>query len=722
LLSDHDRAVSGLLAGRGDGGGRIARERSVRVSARRSSGRPDEPVEWEYGRDLTEAARQGELDPVIGREGEMTRLIQIFGRKTKNNPVLIGRSGVGKTAIVEGLAMRIVEGAVPAGLLGKRLVSLDLAALVAGSSFRGEFERRLKEAINLIAASQGKFLLLVDELHMIVGAGGSEGGMDVSNMLKPMLARGQLRLIGASTPEEYRQRIEKDAALERRFQPVLVDPPSPQETIEILRGLRERHEVYHGIRIDDSALEAAALLSDRYVTGRHLPDKAVDLIDEAASRLRIGIDTMPPELDQATRQARRLEIRLLALAGAEDGDAAAERGRLESDLAALRAEAAELAGQWDAERQAIAAVQLVRRELADARTQALRAELAGDLARAADLEYVQAPELDRRLAAALKALAGLPPGRRPIRAEVDAEEIAAVVSAWTGVPVAKLMAGEAAKLLQMEEMMRRRVVGQDDAVAKVAGPIRRNRAGLSDGARPIGTFLSIGPTGVGKTEMARALAEFLFDDERAMVRIDMGEYQERHTVARLIGAPPGYLGYDEGGQLTEAVRRRPYAVVLLDEIEKAHTDVFNTLLQLLDEGRLTDGHGKTVDFTNTVLIMTSNLAVDPKEFFRPEFINRIDEIIQFRSLAPADLSQIVKIQLRQLAARARGLGIILQVSPAAEAWLAARGYDPDFGARPLRRVLQRDVGDQLAVLLLQGAFESGDTVRVDLAGDELTFR
>jgi ATP-dependent Clp protease ATP-binding subunit ClpB len=695
----------------------------VRVSARRSSGKPDEPVEWEYGRDLTEAARQGELDPVIGREAELTRLIQIFGRKTKNNPVLIGRSGVGKTAIVEGLAMRIVEGAVPAGLLGKRLVSLDLAALVAGSSFRGEFERRLKDAINLIAASQGKFLLLVDELHMIVGAGGSEGGMDVSNMLKPMLARGQLRMIGASTPEEYRQRIEKDAALERRFQPVLVDPPSAQETIEILRGLRERHEVYHGIRIDDSALEAAALLSDRYVTGRHLPDKAVDLIDEAASRLRIGIDTTPPELDQATRQARRLEIRLLALAAAgDDADAAAERGRLESDLAALRAEAAELTAQWQAEQQAIAAVQRVRQELADARTQALRAELAGDLASAADLEYVQVPELDRRLDASLKALAGLPPGRRPIKAEVDAEEIAAVVSAWTGVPVAKLMAGEAAKLLQMEDMMRRRVVGQDAAVRAVAGPIRRNRAGLSDGARPIGTFLSIGPTGVGKTEMARALAEFLFDDERAMVRIDMGEYQERHTVARLIGAPPGYLGYDEGGQLTEAVRRRPYAVVLLDEIEKAHTDVFNTLLQLLDEGRLTDGHGKTVDFTNTVLIMTSNLAVDPKEFFRPEFINRIDEIIQFRSLTPADLSTIVQIQLRQLAARARGLGIILEVSPAAEAWLAARGYDPDFGARPLRRVLQRDVGDQLALLLLQGTFGTGDTVHVDVAGDELTFR
>ncbi|HMG63323.1 MAG TPA: AAA family ATPase, partial [Streptosporangiaceae bacterium] len=672
------------------------------------------------GRDLTAAARQGDLDPVIGRDAELARLIQIFGRKTKNNPVLIGRSGVGKTAIVEGLALRIVEGAVPAGLLGKRLVSLDLAALVAGSSFRGEFERRLKDAINLIAASQGKFLLLVDELHMIVGAGGSEGGMDVSNMLKPMLARGELRLIGASTPEEYRQRIETDAALERRFQPVVVDPPSPQDTVEILRGLRERHEIYHGVRIHDSALEAAAHLSDRYVSGRHLPDKAVDLIDEAASRLRIGIDTVPADLDQAGRQARRLEIRLLALG--ETDAAATQRGQLEADLAALRAGAAELTAQWQAEQQAIAAIHQVMRGLTRQRTEAARCERAGDLAGAADLEYVQLPELDRRLDAAVKALADLPAGRRMIKAEVDAEEIAAVVSAWTGVPVARLMEGEAAKLLNMEDQMRRRVVGQDAAVRAIAGPIRRNRAGLSDGARPIGTFLSVGPTGVGKTELARALAEFLFDDERAMVRIDMGEYQERHTVARLIGAPPGYLGYDEGGQLTEAVRRRPYAVVLLDEIEKAHTDVFNILLQLLDEGRLTDGHGRTVDFTNTVLIMTSNLAGDPKEFFRPEFINRIDEIIPFRALTPADLSEIVRIQLGQLAARAGRLGITLSVSPAAEGWLAARGYDPDFGARPLRRVLQREVGDRLAVLLLQGDFEAGDTVRVDVAGDQLTFR
>jgi ATP-dependent Clp protease ATP-binding subunit ClpB len=680
------------------------------------------PVPWQYGRDLTAAARLGELDPVIGRDGELARLIQIFGRKTKNNPVLIGRSGVGKTAIVEGLALRIVEGAVPAGLVGKRLVSLDLAALVAGSSFRGEFERRLKDAINLIATSQGEFLLLVDELHMIVGAGGSEGGMDVGNMLKPMLARGELRLIGASTPEEYRQRIEADAALERRFQPVVIDPPSLTDTVEILRGLRERHEVYHGVRIHDSALEAAAHLSDRYVSGRHLPDKAVDLIDEAASRLRIGIDTTPAGVDLAARQARRLEIRLLALAPADGDDAtAAQREQLQADLAELRAGAAGLTARWQSEQQAIAAIHQVKQELVRGRAKAARCERTGDLAGAADLEYVTLPDLERRLDAAVKVLDDLPPGDRMLKAEVDAEEIAAVVSAWTGVPVARLMEGEAAKLLSMEDQMRRRVVGQDAAVRAIAGPIRRNRAGLSDGARPIGTFLSVGPTGVGKTELARALAEFLFDDERAMVRIDMGEYQERHTVARLIGAPPGYLGYDEGGQLTEAVRRRPYAVVLLDEIEKAHTDVFNILLQLLDEGRLTDGHGKTVDFTNTVLIMTSNLAGDPKEFFRPEFINRIDEIIRFRSLTPDDLGAIVRIQLRHLAVRAGRLGITLDVSPAAEAWLAARGYDPDFGARPLRRVLQREVGDRLAVLLLQGDFEAGDTVRVEVAGDQLSF-
>jgi ATP-dependent Clp protease ATP-binding subunit ClpB len=689
---------------------------------RRTPGKKDMPLEWTYGRDLTAAARRGELDPVIGRDDELARLIQIFGRKTKNNPVLIGRSGVGKTAIVEGLALRIVEGEVPAGLLGKRLVSLDLAGIVAGSRYQGEFEGRLKTAINLIASSQGEFLLLVDELHMIVGAGGSEGGMDAGNMLKPMLARGELRLIGASTPEEYRQRIEKDAALERRFQPVMVDPPSAAETVEILRGLRERHETYHGVRIHDSALEAAALLSDRYLSHRYLPDKAVDLIDEAASRLRIAIDTRPPGLEQALREARRLEIQLLALEKGGGDAAAGQRGELEADLAARRGAAAAMTTRWQAEQQAIAGIAEVKQELARKRTEAARCERSGDLAAVADLEYVQLPELERRLDAAVKALADLPRGGRLLKDEVDEEEVAAVISAWTGVPVARLIEGEAAKLLHMEDAMHRRVIGQDDAVRAVVGPIRRSRAGLSDGTRPIGTFLAVGPTGVGKTETARALAEFLFDDERAMVRIDMGEYQERHTIARLIGAPPGYLGYEEGGQLTEAVRRRPYAVVLLDEIEKAHTDVFNILLQLLDEGRLTDGHGRTVDFTNTVLIMTSNLATDPKEFFRPEFINRIDEIIPFRSLEPADLGEIVHIQLAQLARRVGGLGLTLEVSPAAAQWLAARGYDPDFGARPLRRVLQREISDRLALLMLEDSFQAGDTVRVDLDGDQLSFR
>ena len=703
-------------------------------------------MEWVYGPDLTEAARKGDLDPVIGREQEMTRLIQIFGRKTKNNPVLIGRSGVGKTAIVEGLALRIVDGNVPVSLLGKRLVSLDIAAMIAGSSYRGELESKLKSAINLIASAQGQFLLLVDELHMIVGAGASDGGADISNMLKPMLARGQLRMIGASTPEEYRQRIEKDAALERRFQPVIVDAPSARETIDILRGLRERHEAYHGVRIHDSALEAAAHLSDRYVSGRHLPDKAVDLIDEAASRLRISINTMPPELEQANRRAQRLQIQLIAMdraaSGTESADgpaaanpaasappeaaidpaAAEERARLAADLDVVKAQAAELTTQWDAEQQAVTSIKDVMAELVAKRTEAGRCEREGDLATAADIEYVQLPDLDRRLDLAVKALADLQPARGLIKAEVDAEDVAEVVSAWTGVPVARLMEGEAAKLVHMEQAMRQRVVGQEEAVRAVAGPIRRSRAGLSDGRRPIGSFLFIGPTGVGKTEMARALAEFLFDDERAMVRIDMGEYQERHTIARLIGAPPGYLGYDDGGQLTEAVRRRPYAVVLLDEVEKAHTDVFNTLLQLLDEGRLTDGHGKTVDFTNTVVIMTSNLAGDPKDFFRLEFINRIDEIIRFRALEPADLSQIVQIQLRYLIERARRLGISLTVSPAAEQWLASRGYDPEFGARPLRRVIQRHVEDQLAMRFLQNTFQPGDNVEVGVSAGELTFR
>jgi ATP-dependent Clp protease ATP-binding subunit ClpB len=678
------------------------------------------PLTWRYGRDLTDAARRGQLDPVIGRDEEMARLIQILGRKTKNNPVLIGKSGVGKTAIVEGLALRIAEGTVPAVLLGKRLVSLDLATMLAGARIRGEFEERLKSALTLLSTSKGEFVLLIDGLHMIVGTGGGDGGMDVSHMLKPMLARGELRLIGASAPDEYRQYVEKDAALERQFQPVYVEPPSARATVDILRGLRERHEAYHGVRIRDSAIEAAVALSDRYVSGRCLPDKAVDLIDEAASRLRIGIESAPGHLDQITHTARRVEIQLIALDRSGSGPAS-QRRQLEQDLAALRAQAKELTAQWRAEQEAVSSIRRIKEELARKRAEAAQYERAGDLARAADIEYGQIGELDRRLEAATKGLADLQADGGMIKSEVDTQEVAAVVSAWTGVPVARLMEGEAAKLIQMENVIRRRVVGQDEAVRAVSGPIRRSRAGLSDENRPIGTFLFLGPTGVGKTELARALAEFLFDNDHAMIRIDMGEYQERHTVARLIGAPPGYIGFHEGGQLTEAVHRRPYAVVLLDEIEKAHPDVFNTLLQLLDDGRLTDGHGRTVDFTNTVLIMTSNLREDPKDFFKPEFINRIDEIVRFRSLTPDDLSEIVRIQLRQLAGRAEGVGIKLEVDQAAEAWLAARGYDPEYGARPLRRVLQRELSDRLAVLLLDGTFHAGDTVLTGVANDQLSF-
>jgi ATP-dependent Clp protease ATP-binding subunit ClpB len=697
----------------------MAQRRRMKAGARSALTKLSGPLSWRYGRDLTDAAKRGQLDPVIGRDVELTRLIQILGRKSKNNPVLIGKSGVGKTAIVEGLALRIADGAVPPGLQGKRVVSLDLASMLAGARIRGEFEERLKSALALLAVSKGEFLLLIDELHMIVGTGGGDGGMDVSNMLKPMLARGELRLIGASTPDEYRKHVEKDAALERQFQPVYVEPPSVQDTVEILRGLRERHEVYHGVRIADAAIEAAVAMSDRYVSGRHLPDKAVDLIDEAASRVRIGIESAPLDLDQVTHTARRAEIELIALSSG--GEAPDRRGQLEQELAGLRAQAGEMTARWRAEQEAIAAIQQIKKDLAAKRAEAARSERAGDLVRAAAIGYGQVGELERRLEAAAKALAELQAVGAMVKSEVDTEEVAAVVSAWTGVPVARLMEGEAAKLIQMEDVIRRRVIGQEAAVHAVAGPIRRSRAGLSDGNRPIGTFLFLGPTGVGKTELARALAEFLFDEERAMVRVDMGEYQERHTVARLIGAPPGYIGFDEGGQLTEAIRRRPYTVVLLDEIEKAHSDVFNTLLQVLDDGRLTDGHGRTVDFTNTVLIMTSNLREDPKDFFKPEFINRIDEIVRFRSLTPADLTEIVRIQLRQLIERAEGLGITLKVSQPAEAWLAARGYDPDYGARPLRRVLQRDLGDQLAVLLLEGTFHAGDTIRIAVAGDQLRF-
>jgi ATP-dependent Clp protease ATP-binding subunit ClpB len=689
----------------------------------------------QYGRDLVEEARKGKLDPVIGRDEEIRRVIQVLSRRTKNNPVLIGEPGVGKTAIVEGLAGRIVAGDVPEGLKSKRIVALDLSAMVAGAKYRGEFEERLKATLNEIKAAQGRVITFIDEMHTIVGAGAAEGAMDASNMLKPMLARGELRMIGATTLDEYRKHVEKDAALERRFQPVLVEAPSVEDTVGILRGLKERYEVHHGVRITDSALLAAAMLSDRYITGRHLPDKAIDLIDEAASRLRIEIDSMPEEIDELERRRRQLEIERAAL-GKESDPASQERlAALETELQEVCAEVERLTAHWGKEKEAIAAIRAVKEEIEQARAAAERAEREGDLQRAAELRYGILPGLEARLAHAQQALAELQAGLRMLKEEVDEEDIAEVVSRWTGVPVSRLMEGEVEKLIRLEEHLHRRVVGQDDAVSAVADAVRRSRAGLSDPNRPIGSFIFLGPTGVGKTELARALAEFLFDDERAMVRLDMSEYMEKHTVSRLIGAPPGYIGYDEGGQLTEAVRRRPYSVVLLDEIEKAHQDVFNVLLQVLDDGRLTDGHGRTVDLTNVVLIMTSNLGselIDPglpeetararvlevvHRHFRPEFLNRVDEVIVFHRLTRADLSRIVDIQVEHLRRRLAGRRLGLELTPEATAWLAEHGYDPSYGARPLKRLIQTEIGDRLAVSLLEGRFGEGDTVRVEV-GDE----
>ena len=703
-----------------------------------------------YGRDLTQLARQGKLDPVIGRDEEIRRIIQVLSRRTKNNPVLIGDPGVGKTAIAEGLAQRIVRGDVPEGLKNKRIVQLDLAALVAGAKYRGEFEERMKAVLKEITESEGEIILFIDELHTVVGAGRAEGApMDASNMLKPMLARGELHCIGATTLDEYGKYIEKDAALERRFQPIFVDEPSVEDTISILRGLKERYEVHNGVRITDAATIAAATLSHRYISDRYLPDKAIDLIDEAASKLRTEIDSKPAELDEIDRKIMQLEIEREALKKETDEASKERLEKLERELADLREESTRLRAQWEREKKAIQAIRATKEQIEATKLEIEQAERRADLEAAARLRYGTLRELEEQLRGQEERLEELSKGQRLLKEEVDAEDIAEVVSRWTGIPVSRLLEGEIEKLVHMEERLHQRVVDQDEAVRAVANAVRRARAGLQDPDRPIGSFIFLGPTGVGKTELARALAEFLFDDEEAMVRLDMSEYQERHTVARMIGAPPGYVGYEEGGQLTEAVRRRPYSVVLFDEIEKAHPEVFNLLLQMLDDGRLTDGHGRTVNFRNTVVIMTSNVGSDLwgdeatsqrgnegqaysltrnselvarlRQHFRPEFLNRIDEIVVFHALTMEDLLQIVDIQLRRLRALLAERGIGLELTEAARRLLAEKGYDPVYGARPLKRTIQRELQDPLALRILEGEFRDGEAVIADVRDGELAF-
>lgn len=695
--------------------------REVRGSHRVTSPDPEGQFQAleKYGQDLTARARDGKIDPVIGRDEEIRRVIQVLSRRTKNNPVLIGEPGVGKTAIVEGLARRIASGDVPEGLKNKRLVSLDIGSMLAGAKYRGEFEERLKAVLKEITDAQGDVITFVDEIHTLVGAGGAEGAIDAGNMIKPMLARGELRMIGATTLNEYRKYVEKDAALERRFQQVYVGEPSVEDTIAILRGLKERYEVHHGVRIQDTALVSAAVLSNRYLPNRFLPDKAIDLMDEAASKLRIEIDSLPTEIDIVDRRILQLEIERVALDKETDAVSRDRLAALNSELGELLIQSTQMKQHWDAERQAIGAIRTLKEELESLRLQVDREV---DLEKAAEIRYGRIPEVERRIHEATEQLDILQSTTRMLKEEVDSEDIAEVVSKWTGVPVSRLIEGEMNKLVHLESLLHRRVIGQDHAVTAVANAIRRSRAGLSDPHRPIGSFMFLGPTGVGKTELARALAEFLFDDERAMVRIDMAEYMEKFSVSRLIGAPPGYVGYDEGGQLTEAVRRRPYSVVLLDEIEKAHGEVFNILLQVLDDGRLTDGQGRTVDFTNVVLIMTSNLPGEPIDYFKPEFVNRIDDIVRFRSLTHKDLGAIVEVQLQHLIDRMADRRLSLAVTPAARSLLAERGYDPDFGARPLKRLIQKSIADPTAIFILEGKVGEGGGIFVDVVDNELQVR